>query len=202
MLLKTVVVYIFSTRSLKDKLKMNIQTDKIILLVGLMGSGKTSVGKRLAQKLNLPFVDGDQEIERAAGLNLVDLLKCIGLEEYRAGEARVMKRLLCGQSCVLASGGGSFVCEQTRNLAHQKAITIWLKADVDVLYSRTAGRQRRPFLQGDSSDLKEKIENYVKDEYPYYSKADIVVETREEPVADTVNRVIKSIESFLLNNQN
>jgi shikimate kinase len=200
MLLKTVVVYIFSTRSLKDKLKMNIQTDKIILLVGLMGSGKTSVGKRLAQKLDLPFIDGDQEIEKAAGLNLVDLLKCIGLEEYRAGEARVMKRLLCGTPCVLASGGGSFVCEQTRCLAHQKAITVWLKADVDVLYSRTAGRQRRPLLQGDDSDLKKKIENYVNDEYPYYSEADIVVETREEPVADTVNRVIKSIESFLANN--
>lgn len=200
MLLKIVVVYIFSTRNLKDKLKMNIQTDKIILLVGLMGSGKTSVGKRLAQKLNLPFVDGDQEVERAAGLSLVDLLKCIGIEEYRAGEARVMKRLLCGTPCILASGGGSFVCEQTRNLAHEKAITIWLKADVDILYSRTAGRQRRPFLQGDSSELKEKIENYIRDEYPYYSEADIVVETREEPVADTVNRVIKSIESFLANN--
>ncbi len=200
MLLKIVVVYIFSTRSLKDKLKMNIQTNKIILLVGLMGSGKTSVGKRLAQKLELPFVDGDQEVEKAAGLNLVDLLKCFGLEEYRAGEARVMKRLLSGSPCVLASGGGSFVCEQTRKLAHQNAITIWLKADVDVLYNRTAGRQRRPFLQGSDSELKEKIENYIKDEYPYYSEADIIVETKEEPVADTVNRTIKSIESFLANN--
>ena len=102
---------------MKDKLKMNIQTNKIILLVGLMGSGKTSVGKRLAQKLGLPFVDGDQEIEKAAGLSLIDVLKCFGEEEYRAGEARVMKRLLCGEPCVLASGGGSFVCEQTRKQA-------------------------------------------------------------------------------------
>ena len=80
--------------------------NKIILLVGLMGSGKTSVGKRLAQKLNLPFVDGDREIEKAAGLSLVDVLKCFGAEEYRAGEMRVMKRLLQGEPCVLASGGG------------------------------------------------------------------------------------------------
>ncbi len=200
MLLKTDVIYIVSTISLKDKLKMNIQTDKIILLVGLMGSGKTSVGKRLAQKLKLPFVDGDQEVEKAAGLSLADILKCFGLEEYRAGEARVMKRLLEGEACVLASGGGSFVCEQTRILAQKQAITIWLKADVDVLYSRTAGRQHRPFLKGDDTKLKEKIENYISEEYPYYSKADIVVETKAEPVSDTVNRVIKAIESFLANN--
>ena len=109
--------------------------DKIILLVGLMGSGKTSVGKRLAKKLNLPFVDGDQEIEKAAGLSLVDVLKCFGEEEYRAGEKRVMKRLLQGAPCVLASGGGSFVAEQTRELAKIHAITVWLKADVDVLYN-------------------------------------------------------------------
>ncbi len=179
---------------------MNIQTNKIILLVGLMGSGKTSVGKRLAQKLNLPFIDGDQEIEKAAGLSLIDVLKCFGEDEYRAGEARVMKRLLSGGPCVLASGGGSFVCDQTRKLAKEKAVTIWLKADVDVLYSRTSGRQHRPFLKGDDSALKDKIENYINEEYPYYSQADIIVETKDEYVSDTVNRVIKSIESFFANN--
>lgn len=197
MLLKKYYVYIFSTISLKDKSKMNIQTNKIILLVGLMGSGKTSVGKRLAQKLKLPFVDADKEVEKAAGLSLVDILKCFGKEEYRAGEARVMKRLLSGGPCVLASGGGSFVCDQTRHLAHERAVTIWLKADVDVLYHRTTGRQHRPFLKGDDTELKTKIENYIKEEYPYYSEADIIVETKEEPVSDTVNRVIRSIESFL-----
>lgn len=171
--------------------------DKIILLVGLMGSGKTSVGKRLAKKLNLPFVDGDQEIEKAAGLSLVDVLKCFGEEEYRAGEQRVMKRLLQGNPCVLASGGGSFVAEQTRELAHLHAITIWLKADVDVLYNRTAGRKHRPFLEGNDSHLKNKLERYISEEYPYYSEADIVVETKEEQVDNTVMRVIESIENFL-----
>lgn len=175
---------------------MNIQTDKIILLVGLMGSGKTSVGKRLAQKLDIPFVDGDQEIEKAAGLSLVDVLKCFGLEEYRAGEARVMKRLLNGQPCVLASGGGSFVCEQTRKLAKDKALTIWLKANVDILYNRTAGRQRRPFLQGTDSELKGKLESYIQEEYPYYSEADIIVETKDEPVAETVSRVMAALSDF------
>ena len=144
--------------------------DKIILLVGLMGSGKTSVGKRLAKKLNLPFVDGDQEIEKAAGLSLVDVLKCFGEEEYRAGEKRVMKRLLQGAPCVLASGGGSFVAEQTRELAKIHAITVWLKADVDVLYNRTAGRKHRPFLEGDDSHLKNKLEKYISEEYPIIPK--------------------------------
>lgn len=170
--------------------------NKIILLVGLMGSGKTSVGKRLAKKLNLPFVDGDQEIEKAAGLSLVDVLKCFGEEEYRAGEKRVMKRLLQGSPCVLASGGGSFVAEQTRQLAKENAVTVWLRADIDVLYNRTAGRKHRPFLKGSDDELKNKLEKYIHDEYPYYSEADIVVETKEEQVDFTVNRVIDAINSF------
>ena len=171
--------------------------DKIILLVGLMGSGKNSVGKRLAQKLDLPFIDGDREVEKAAGLSLIDILKCFGLQEYRAGEARVMKRLLQGPPCVLASGGGSFVAPQTREYAKKNAITVWLKADVDVLYSRTAGRKHRPFLLGADDELKGKLEKYIGEEYPFYSEADIVVETREEQVSMTVERVTKAIEKFL-----
>lgn len=176
---------------------MTKKINKIILLVGLMGSGKTSVGKRLAKKLNLPFVDGDQEIEKAAGLSLVDVLKCFGEEEYRAGEKRVMKRLLQGSPCVLASGGGSFVAEQTRELAKLHAITIWLKADIDTLYNRTTGRKHRPFLEGNDSHLKNKLEKYISEEYPYYSEADIIVETKEEQVDNTVLRVVEAIESFL-----
>ncbi len=177
---------------------MKIQTDKIILLVGMMGSGKTSVGRRLAQKLKLPFIDADSEIEKAAGLSLIEVLKCFGLDEYRAGEARVMKRLLKGRACVLASGGGSFVSEQTRQLAKANAVTVWLKADVDLLCKRTAGRQRRPFLDGFDVNLKDRIEAYIKDESPYYSTADIVVESKDEQVTDTVNRVIDALESFII----
>jgi len=176
-------------------MKKNI--NKIILLVGLMGSGKTSVGKRLANRLNLPFVDGDREVEKASGLSLIDLFKCFGQDEYRAGEMRVMKRLLSGDPCVLASGGGSFVAKQTRDLAKQNALTIWLKADIDTLYHRTAGRKRRPFLQGSDYTFKEKLENYIQEEYPYYEKADIIVETKDEKVEHTVNRVLKALDAFL-----
>lgn len=172
------------------------EIDKIILLVGLMGSGKTSVGKRLARKLSLPFVDGDSEIEKAAGLSLVDVFKCFGEQEYRAGEERVMKRLLQGSPCVLASGGGSFVAEQTRELAKTHALTIWLKADIDTLYHRTAGRTRRPFLLGDNNTVKEKLQEYITEEYPYYSEADIIVETKDEKVENTVRHVIAAINRF------
>ena len=170
--------------------------NKIILLVGLIGSGKTSVGKRLAKKLSLPFVDGDQEIEKAAGLSVIDVFKYFGIEEYRAGEARIMKRLLSGEPCVLASGGGSFVAEQTRKLAKDKALTIWLKADIDVLYNRTVGRKRRPFLQCKDSKIKAKLQSYINEEYPYYKQADIVVDTKNEAVENTVDRVLKAIEAY------
>ena len=174
-----------------------INCNKIILLVGLIGSGKTSVGKRLAKQLNLPFVDSDQEIEKASGLSVIDVFKYFGVEEYRAGEARIMKRLLLGQPCVLASGGGAFVDEQTRLLAKENAITIWLKADIDVLYNRTAGRKRRPFLQCRNSKIKNKLQTYIDEESPYYNEADIIVETKNEIVEKTVDRVILSVKDFL-----
>ncbi len=173
-----------------------IKVNKIILLVGLIGSGKTSVGKRLAKKLNLPFVDGDQEIEKAAGLSVIDVFKCFGTDEYRAGEERIMKRLLLGAPCVLASGGGAFVAEQTRKLARDNALTIWLKADLDVLYNRTTGRKRRPFLQCSDSKIKSKLQTYIDAEYPYYSEADIMVETKNEAVDNTVERVLSAIQRY------
>ena len=112
-----------------------------------------------------------------------------------------MKRLLQGSPCVLASGGGSFVAEQTRLLAREHAITIWLKADVEILYNRTAGRKHRPFLKGNDEHLKNKLEKYINEEYPYYSEADIVVETKEEQVDNTVARVVDAINDFLAKEQ-
>ena len=174
-----------------------MKTNKIILLVGLIGSGKTSVGKRLAKRLSLPFVDGDQEIEKASGLSVIDVFKCFGMEEYRAGEERIMKRLLTGSPCVLASGGGAFVAEQTRRLAKEYAITVWLKADIDVLYNRTTGRKRRPFLQCSDSKIRNKLQTYIDEEYPYYNQADIVVETKNEAVENTVERVFDAVVNYL-----
>ena len=146
--------------------------------------------------MELPFVDGDQEIEKAAGLSVIDVFKYFGQEEYRAGEARIMKRLLSGSPCVLASGGGAFIAEQTRSIAKRRALTVWLKASVDVLYTRTAGRKRRPFLQCSNSKIKSKLQSYIDEEYPYYSQADITVETKNEPVDNTVERVLSAIRKY------
>jgi shikimate kinase len=175
--------------------------NKIILLVGLIGSGKTSVGKRLAKKLSLPFIDGDQEIEKASGLSVIDVFKYFGLEEYRAGEERIMKRLLTGDPCIIASGGGSFVSEKTRKLAKNNALTIWLKADLDVLYSRTVGRKRRPFLQCTDSKIKSKLQTYIDEEYPYYNEANIIVETKNESVDNTVEKVFNAINNYVFQNE-
>ena len=172
--------------------------NKIILLVGLIGSGNTSVGNRLAKKLSLPFIDGDQEIEKASGLSVIDVFKCFGVEEYRAGEARIMKRLLSGQPCVLASGGGAFVAEQTRKLAKENALTVWLKADIDILYNRTTGRKRRPFLQCSDSKIKNKLQTYINEESPYYNEADIIVETKNENIDCTVDRVLNAIKEYYI----
>ena len=102
---------------------------------------------------------------------------------------------------VLASGGGSFVAKQTRELAKENALTIWLKADINTLYHRTAGRTRRPFLLGDNETVKNKLQEYITEEYPYYSEADIVVETRNERVENTVRHVIAAINKFYKNKE-
>ena len=107
-----------------------------------------------------------------------------------------MKRLLSGSPCVLASGGGAFIAEKTRQLAKEKALSVWLKADIDVLYSRTAGRKRRPFLQCSDSKIKSKLQSYIDAETPYYNQADIMVETQNEAVENTVDRVIKAIYEY------
>ena len=109
-----------------------------------------------------------------------------------------MKRLLLGQPCVLASGGGAFVAKQTRELAKERALTIWLKADIDVLYNRTTGRKRRPFLQCSDSKIKNKLQTYIDEESPYYNEADIIVETKNENIDCTVDRVLGAIKEHYL----
>ena len=165
---------------------------KTILLIGLMGCGKTSVGRKVAAHLNLPFVDGDHEVEKAAGCSVAEIFRIYGEEEFRKGEKRVMQRLLQGEACVLAAGGGAFISEETRKNAKKNAITIWLKADIDVLEKRTKGRKHRPLLN--EGNLREKLEKFVEERYPIYAEADIVIETFDEPVGKTAERVISVLE--------
>ena len=173
-------------------MKQKLLEPKIILLVGMMGVGKTSLGRILSRKLQLPFFDSDKDIEKSTGFLINELFSKCGMEEFRLGEERVMERLLNGEPCVLSSGGGAFLSEKTRKLASQKAISIWIKASSDVISRRTQGRTHRPLVP--AADNQKTIERLVHERYPVYSEADIMVESFKESPYRTVSRLLRELE--------
>ncbi len=140
---------------------------KTIVLVGLMGCGKTSIGRRLAKRLELPFHDSDHEVEQSAGCPIKEIFDVFGEEAFQNGEHRVIKRLLNQGTHVLATGGGSFMHEETRKLIKENAISVWLKADLDTLVARVSRRSDRPLLE--SGNEKETLEKLIEERYPLYS---------------------------------
>lgn len=150
---------------------------KTIALVGLMGVGKSSIGRRLAGALSMPFKDADAEIETAAGRSIVEIFEAFGEAAFRDGERKVIARLLEGPPHVLATGGGALCDPQTRQALAGKAITVWLKADLGLLAKRVGRRDHRPLLAG--KDALEVLEAQAAERYPLYAEADIVVETGE-----------------------
>src|SRR5579885_1327311 len=160
-----------------------------IVLVGMMGAGKSSVGRRLAGRLSIPFVDADSEIERAAGMSIAEIFAKHGEPYFRAGEARVIARLLENGPQVLATGGGAVMDQGTRDLIHIKGISVWLKADVEVLMKRTKRRNDRP--------LAEKIKDLLPAREPLYAQSDIVAQSREEPHDTIVDEIIAEIPKHL-----
>lgn len=172
-------------------MKYRLTQPKIILLVGMMGVGKTSLGRLLSKKLGLPFTDSDQEIERTTGFTISELFAKYGEESFCKGEEKIMERLLCGNPCVLSSGGGAFLSEKTRLNASKNAVSIWLKAGSDVISKRTQGRTHRPLVP--SHDNKKTIERLVSIRYPIYEKADITVLSYNEPPYKTMARVIREL---------
>ena len=173
-------------------MRQKLLQQKILLLVGMMGVGKTSLGRLLAQRLDLPFVDSDKEIEKSTGFSVADLFARYGEAEFNTGEEKVIARLLQGEPCVLSSGGGAFLSEKTRQLAKQKAVSIWLKAGAEVLSSRTEGRTHRPLVP--ALDNKKVIESLVHERYPVYAEADLTIESFAEHPQKTVIRVLKELE--------
>ena len=146
---------------------------RAIVLVGLMGAGKTSVGARLASALGVDLVDSDDEIEKAANMKIAEIFEAHGEDEFRAGERRVLARLMQGEPRVIATGGGAFMDDGTRALVKAEAVSVWLKADLDVLVSRTAGRTHRPLLnQGNPRQI---LGRLIDERYPVYAQADITV---------------------------
>ena len=156
--------------------------NRSIVLVGMMGAGKSSIGRRLAARLGIPFIDADAEIESAAGMTIPEIFDKHGEPYFRAGEARVIARLLDSGPQVLATGGGSLMDARTRALIGKKGVSIWLKADIDVLLKRTKRRNDRP--------LAEKIKDLLPIREPLYAQADIVVQSRDEPHDNIVDEIM------------
>ncbi|GHF10664.1 shikimate kinase [Kordiimonas sediminis] len=176
------------------------KVNKSIVLVGLMGAGKTTVGRRLAKKLGLEFVDSDHEIERAADMSVSDIFSNFGEEEFRAGERRVIARLMTGKPKVVATGGGAFINEETRALIKEKALSVWLDADIDILVERTGRRDTRPLLR--DGDPKEILMRLAEERAPKYAEADIKVQSCLGPHEDVVRDIVRAVNKKLSRRHN
>jgi shikimate kinase len=168
---------------------------RTIALVGLMGVGKSSVGRRLANALGLPFRDADAEVEAAAGRTIPEIFAALGEPAFRDGERRVITRLLEGPPHVLATGGGAFMNAETRALIKDRAVSVWLKADLDILARRVGRKDTRPLIAG--KDPMEVLQAQAEARYPVYAEADITVETGDAAHHVTVGQVIDALTSYL-----
>ena len=166
-----------------------------VVLVGLMGAGKSCIGKRLAQRLGMPFIDADQAIEQAAGCSITEIFERHGEADFRDGERRVIARLLEGPLHVLATGGGAFMDPRTRALVRDKAISIWLRADLDLLMRRVSRRSDRPLLQ--VAEPRQKLADLMAERYPVYGEADVTVDSTDGPPEATLERVVQSLDAYL-----
>ena len=173
---------------------MNISAnhpDRAIVLVGLMGAGKSSIGRRLAARLNMDFTDADVEIEAAAGCTIADFFERHGEPAFREGERRVIARLLDEGPRVLATGGGAFIDPDTRRLLDEKAVTVWLNAELDLLVKRCARRDTRPLLR--DGDPREILNRLMEERYPIYQQAHITIKTDDGPHTETVDKIIAAL---------
>ena len=167
-----------------------------IVLVGMMGSGKSSVGRRLAARIGIPFVDADAEIEKAAGMSITDIFAVRGEAEFRSGEARVIRRVLQGGPQVLSTGGGAFIDPETRAAIAGNGISIWLNAEFDILMKRIRRRHDRPLLK--TSDPGATLRKLMVERDPIYALADLIVESRDEPHDRIVDDIVRALHLHLL----
>lgn len=170
---------------------------KPIVLVGLMGAGKTSVGRALARNLGVQFIDSDKEIETAAGCSVVDIFAMYGEQEFRRVETRVIERILdtAPNIKVISTGEGAFITPAVREMVLERSTSIWLKADLDLLVKRTNFRKTRPQLL--NTDSRKILEQLINERYKIYATADITVETHDESLHKTLENVISAIQSHI-----
>lgn len=165
---------------------------KTIALVGLMGAGKTAIGRRLATRLGVPFRDADAEVERAAAMTIPEIFDTFGEPYFRDGERRVIARLLSDPPHVLATGGGAFMDPETRKTMAAQAVTVWLKADIETLLARVTRRDTRPLLrQGDPRGI---LEALIEKRYPIYAEADVTVASLDAPHEESLDAVLAALE--------
>jgi shikimate kinase len=165
-----------------------------VVIVGMPGSGKSSIGRKLAARLGLPFQDADDEVETAAGMRIEQIFERFGEAEFRKGERRVIARLLDQPAHVLATGGGAFMDTETRALIRAKATSVWLRADLPTLLERTSRRDDRPLLKGGA--LRDILEKLMAERAPFYAEADVTVDSDGRPAEETVDRVLQALQKL------
>ena len=166
-----------------------------VVLVGMMGAGKSTIGRRLSARLHLPFLDADTEIEAAAGMSIPDIFETHGEPHFRDGEARVIARLLDGGPAVIATGGGAFMREETRDRIRGKAVSLWLKADADIIMKRVKRRADRPLLQ--TADPAATIGRLLEEREPFYQHADLTISSRDVPHERIVDECLDALHGWL-----
>jgi len=166
-----------------------------VVLVGMMGAGKSTIGRRLSARLRLPFLDADAEIEAAAGMSIPDIFESRGEPDFRDGEARVIARLLEGGPVVLATGGGAFMRQETRDRIRDRAVSIWLKADADIIMRRVKRRSDRPLLQ--TADPESTVGRLISEREPVYQQADLTIWSRDVPHEKIVDECIEALHALL-----
>ncbi len=164
---------------------------RTIVLVGLMGAGKTKIGRRLAARLSLPFFDSDEEIETAAGETIEEIFRNRGEAVFRDGERRVIARLLQRPPHVLATGGGAFMDPATREIIARRGVSVWLRADLDVLFARVSRRSNRPLLK--APDPRAVLAELIERRHPIYAEADITIDSGDGPPEATATRTIAAL---------
>lgn len=179
--------------SLGDKARAKLGSRNIVF-VGLMGAGKSAIGRLVAQQLGIAFVDTDAEIERVSRMSIPELFSAYGEEEFRALETRVIKRLLRGGPRVISTGGGAFINDATRRHVRRTGVSVWLKADLDVLWERVSKRDHRPLLKTENPKIT--LENLMIKRYPIYAEADLTIESRDVRKETIVHEVLAAIADF------
>lgn len=175
---------------------VDLLAGRAVVLVGIMGAGKSAIGRRVADRLDLPFVDADNEIEAAANMTIPEMFEIHGESYFRDGERRVITRLLSGGAQILSTGGGAFMNDETRTRVKSDSVSIWLYADIDILMERVRRKANRPLLK--APDPEAVMRALLRDRNPVYAEADISVESRDGPHEIVVDEVISNLHAHLL----